>query len=227
MRQGRSIGESRAGFPSVNDQGGACCRQHSILQIRSQIAQGDGGKINGQTFAAVQLRDQLGAQRIDSQQNTMAASQPGRDRVGQLHLVELLVTPQADQQRLAVAILEAGQQQQHLDQLAGIESMGVHQLLDRGLARGGQDLAAAPAPQPPWQLHGRGRQGHRPLLVGGIASVGTGENEVLARVGGDHELLAGGAADRTAVGFHGHGFQSAAAEDAPVGLIHGRIGLAQ
>ena len=68
----------------------------------------------------------------------MAASQPGRYRVGQLHLVELLVTPQADQQRLAVAILEAGQQQQHLDQLAGIESMGGHQLLDRGLARGGQ-----------------------------------------------------------------------------------------
>ena len=126
-----------------------------------------------------------------------------------------------------MAILEAGQQQQHLDQLAGSESMGGHQLLDRGLARGGQDLAAAPASLPPRQLHGCARQGHRPLLVGGITSVGTGEDEVLARIGGDHELLAGGAADRTAVGFHGHGFQSAAAEDAPVGPIHGRVGLAQ
>ena len=126
-----------------------------------------------------------------------------------------------------MAILEAGQQQQHLHQLAGIESMGGHQLLDRGLARGGKKIAAAPAPQPPWQRHRRGRQGHRPLLVCGIAAVGAGEDEVLARVGGDHELLAGGAADRTAVGFHGHGFQSAAAEDAPVGPIHGRIGLVQ
>ena len=39
--------------------------------------------------------------------------------------------------------------------------------------------------------------------------------------------MAGGAADRTAVGFHGHRLQSAAAEDAPVGAVHGGIGLAQ
>ena len=157
----------------------------------------------------------------------MLTSKFGRDRVGQLHLIELLVTTQADQQGLAETILEAGQQQQHLHELAGLESMGDHQLLDRGLARGGQELTGPRGQQPCGQVHRSGRQGNRPLLIGGIASVGTAQDQVLARFGGDHEFLTGGAANGTAVGFHGNRLQAAAAKNAPVGPVHRRIGLAQ
>ena len=99
--------------------------------------------------------------------------------------------------------------------------------LDRGLPRGGELLAAAALAHPAWQGNRLRRQRHRPLLIGGIAAVATGQDQVLAGVRRHHEFLAGGAADGAAVGLHGHGAQAAAGEDPPVGLVHRRIGVAQ
>ena len=72
-----------------------------------------------------------------------------------------------------------------------------------------------------------GGQGDRPLLIGGIAAISGGQDQVLTGVRRDHELLARGASDRTAVGLNGHSPEAATLKDAPVGLIHLAIGLLQ
>ena len=57
------------------------------------------------------------------------------DGIGQLHLIELLVAPQADEHGLHQTVGEAGRQQQHLDDLGGVEAMGCGQGLNGGLSR--------------------------------------------------------------------------------------------
>ena len=157
----------------------------------------------------------------------MLRRQPGRNGIGQFHRIELLVAPQAHQQRLAQPSFEAGQQQQHLHQLAGVETMGGAELFDRGLARRGQQLAGSSGPQAPGQGDRFRRQGDGPLLVGRIAAITTGENQIFTGIGRDHELLAGGAADGATIGLNGDGAQPAAAENAPIGAIHGGIGFTE
>lgn len=163
----------------------------------------------------------IGEQRHDFQQGAGVRA-TGRQRVGQLDLVEQLVAPQAHLHPAGGRGGEAGQQQQHLHRLGGIEAMGRAEVLDARLVRGGQGPAGAGR-----QGNGGRRQGDRPLLVGGVAAVGAGQDQVLAGFGGDHELLAGGTADGAAVGLDRHGPQAAALEDAPVGPVHGGVGAPQ
>ena len=139
----------------------------------------------------------------------------------------MLISPQAHQQGLLVAVLEAGQQQQHLQDLARIEAMGLAQAVDAALPRGGQGLAQAGGPDPLRQGNGLCCKGDGPFLIGGIAPIAAGQDQVFARLGGDHEFLAGGATDRPAVSFHCHGPQAAAGKDAAVGPVHLRIALPQ
>ncbi len=96
------------------------------------------------------------------------------------------------------------------------------ELLNARLAGGGQGEGFGGL-----QRDRRRRQGDRPFLVGGIAPIGAGQDEILAGLGGDHELLTGGTADRPAVGLDGHGPQTAALEDASVGPVHRLVGAAQ
>ena len=191
-------------------------RQHLIGQLRAQGAEGQ----VGEAFASGGLR----GERPQLQQGAVLGATAAADGIGQLHLIELLVAPQAHQQRLLAAVFKPGQQQQHLHHLGGVDAMGSAELLNAGGTRCGQGLTGAPLANPTGQGHGLGRQGDGPLLVGGVGAVATGEDQVFAGVGGHHELLAGGAADGAAVGLDRHGPQAAAAEDAPVGLVHGAIG---
>ena len=71
----------------------------------------------------------------------VAGATGGTDGIGELHLVELLIAAQADQQRLHLPP-KASRQKQHLDQLAGIKTMGGAEVVDAALSGGGQ-LAGA------------------------------------------------------------------------------------
>ena len=185
-------------------------------QLRAQGAEGQ----VGEAFASGGLR----GERPELQQGAVLGATAAADGIGQLHLIELLVAPQAHQQRLLAAVFKPGQQQQHLHHLGGLEAVAGGEGLDRAGGRGGQGLADPGGAPPPGQGQPLRRQGIGPLLVGGVAAVGTGQDQILTGLGGDHELLAGGAADGAAVGLHRHGPQAAAAEDAPVGLVHGAVG---
>ena len=56
--------------------------------------------------------------------------------IGQLHLIELLITAQGNQQGLLATLLKTGHQQDHLDQLRGMPALGLHQAVNGGLTRG-------------------------------------------------------------------------------------------
>ena len=95
--------------------------------------------------------------------------------IAQLDIVELLITTQADQDRLLQPIFEPGQQEQHLEHLRGVPALGLAQGLDARLARRLNPL------------HRRSRryrlrlwgQGDRALLIGGITTVSGGEDQIL------------------------------------------------
>ena len=180
-----------------------------ILQMGTQEAEGHG------------VPEMVGQQRHDLQQGTGVGT-AGRHGIGQLDVVELLVAPKTHQHPPRGRRGETGQQQQHLQRLGGVKAMGAAELFDALLGGRGQGPAGAGL-----QGHRRRRQGDGPLLVGGIAAIGTGQDQVFAGLGGDHELLAGGTADGAAVGLHRHGPQAAALENAPVGAVHGGIGAPQ
>ena len=82
-----------------------------------------------------------GRERLYFQHRAVAGAAGGTNGIGELHLVELLIAAQADQQRLQLPA-KASDQQQHLDQLAGIKTMGGAEVVDAALAGGGQ-LAGA------------------------------------------------------------------------------------
>ena len=189
-----------------------------ILQVGTEVAEGD-------RPAAVAGCRRLA--RCSGFRGTISSRAPrigaaGRHRIGQLDLVELLIAPQAHQHRSGGPSAKRASSSSTFSGLGGIEAMAGAELLDAALTRGGQGAAGRGL-----QRHGRLRQGDRPLLVGGIAAVGAGQDQILAGLGGDHEFLAGGAADGTAVGLDRHGPQAAALEDAAVGPVHGAIGAAQ
>ena len=56
--------------------------------------------------------------------------------IGQLHLIELLITAQGNQQGLLATLLKTRHQQDHLDQLGGMPALGLHQSINGGLTRG-------------------------------------------------------------------------------------------
>ena len=64
-----------------------------------------GAKGQGIEALACQL---IAADRGNLQQGTPCRLGPGSDRIGQFHVVELLIAPQADEQRLGWAFGEAG-----------------------------------------------------------------------------------------------------------------------
>ena len=105
--------------------------------------------------------------------------------------------------------------------------MGRAQLLNAALAGRGEAVTEAIAATSAGKGLGLGRLRDRPFLVGGIATIPTGQDQILTGIGRHHEFLAGGATDRAAICLHRHSPQPAAAEDAAIGLIHGRIGLLQ
>ena len=224
---GRGIGEPQ----QLGDQpglglGGQSClskarpglggRQGSVAEVRAEVAKGNGAQVQGQSLGS----HQIGRERFNREQGALLGCQAGADAIGQFHLIEQLVAAQAHQHRQQAAIGAAGQQQQHLDDLGGIEAMGGAQGLDAGLAGGGQVAAGLGR-----QGQGLWSQGHGPLLVGRVAAVAAAEDQVLAGLGGDHEFLAGGAADGAAIGLHRDGFETAATENSPVGPVHLGVAL--
>ena len=78
-----------------------------------------------------------------------------------------------------------------------------------------------------WQGLGDRWNGDSFLLVGGVAAIRAGQDEVLTSIGSDHELLGGSSSDGATVGIHANGIETAALEDACIGPSHGRIGLLQ
>ena len=61
----------------------------------------------------------------------------GRDCIGQLDFVELLIAPQAHQQGLGACIFKTGQQHQHLYGLTGLNAMAGAEIFNAALVRGG------------------------------------------------------------------------------------------
>ena len=121
-----------------------------------------------------------------------------------------------------LAVLKPGQQQQHLHQLPRLPALGCAEPFNRGLPR---CLEAGEC------CRGKGddRVGDRHgfLLVGGVGTVIADQDQVFASLRCDHEFLGGGTTDGAAVGIHRHRLESAALEDASVGLIHHGVGRLQ
>ena len=101
-----------------------------ISQVGSQVAEGDVVEAHAQLPAI----DEGAIEGSHLQQPPVIGKNSG-DGIGQLHLIELLVAPQADEHGLHQTVGEAGRQQQHLDDLGGVEAVGCGQGLNGGLSR--------------------------------------------------------------------------------------------
>ena len=106
-------------------------------------------------------------------------------------------------ERLDHVLRPAAQQLAHLLDGGGARRGHLGQRLPQGVGR--DQVAAADL---------------RPFLVGRIAAAPAMEHDVLAVLGGDHEFMAGVAADGTAFGLHRQVAQPAAVENAAVGRVH-------
>ena len=152
-------------------------------------------------------------------ENRLLVGQPDRTAgdVGQLGLVDVVVTADAGDKRLALG----GHVNQRLDHVAGRQAEELRHLLDGPLAGRPDGFQ--------FGLRGRIFRRRRHLAdglfeIGCIAALRAPDQDVLAGLAGDHELAGGRAADGPALGLDHRVLEPAAVEDAAVGLVLGLVG---
>ena len=136
--------------------------------------------------------------------------------------VELLVTTEAHQQGLEGVIVQRRHEQQHLHHLARIPAFGVAETFDAAQARGWNRFFRAIK-----ERRCGGWDRNSLFLIGGVLAVIADQDQVFPGIRRHHELLGGGAADRSAIGIDRDGIQATTFKDAAVGLIHVAVGLAK